>query len=411
MKVLLINKFLYPRGGSESYCFALADLLKAMGHQVIWFSMKDERNIPCEQSAFFADNVDFSGNQSPIQKIKGASRLIYSKENKARISALIEQEHPDVAHLNLVHRHLTFSIVDALKEHHVPMVFTMHDLIALCPNYTMLSHGSICERCSSGGYRPCIQQKCVKDSTLKSLLAALEARHIRRGHGYDQINAFIAPSQFLCDKLTASHFSTSPVIRMTNFLPLGTRYERQSDASGGFLYFGRLSHEKGVRTLVRAFAHCEETLTLAGDGEEREWIAGFLRDNGMEGRVRLVGFQNKESMGALLSSARAVIVPSEWYENCPYTIMEAMSMGKPVLGSRIGGIPELVEDGKTGLLFEPFQEKSLLEALHRFAGLTDAEYAAMADASVAAAKSKFDAQAYGERLVRLYESVEQGRSL
>lgn len=152
MKILLVNKYFNMHGGSETYFFGLADLLRQAGHEVIFFAMQDEKNLPCEQSAYFVSNVEFNGELTATQKLKAAFRMVYSFEAKKKISALIEKEKPDIIHINLFHRVLTASIVDAAKKHGIPVVLTMHDLNCVCPNHVMLDHGKICEACLHGNY-------------------------------------------------------------------------------------------------------------------------------------------------------------------------------------------------------------------------------------------------------------------
>ena len=157
MKILLVNKYFNMHGGSETYFFGLADLLRQAGHEVIFFAMQDEKNLPCEQSAYFVSNVEFNGELTATQKLKAAFRMVYSFEAKKKISALIEKEKPDIIHINLFHRVLTASIVDAAKKHGIPVVLTMHDLNCVCPNHVMLDHGKICEA-PDGRHRERFQQ-------------------------------------------------------------------------------------------------------------------------------------------------------------------------------------------------------------------------------------------------------------
>ena len=175
MKILLVNKYHYVRGGSETYYFGLAQLLQEAGHKVIFFSMQDEKNRPCEQSEYFVSNVEFNGNLSVMQKVKAAMRMVYSLEAKKKISALLEKEKPDIIHIKLFHRVMTASIVDVAKKYRIPVVFTMHDLNCICPNHTMLDHGKICEACLHGNYLNCVKRVGFKNSRAKCMMAAIES--------------------------------------------------------------------------------------------------------------------------------------------------------------------------------------------------------------------------------------------
>lgn len=411
MKVLLVNKFHYRRGGSETYYFALGEALRAMGHEVVHFSMQDERNEPCAQSEYFAAHVGFEAGQGARQKIASALRFVYSPAAGRRLDALIRAEKPDIAHLNLVHRHLTFSIVNALKRRGVPMVMTLHDYIPICPNYTMLSGGEPCERCMAGNPIHCLKRRCVRGSLLMSALSTLEALYLRASRGYDKIDQYIAPSRFMRSMLEKSRFSKSPVLHLCNFLPPGAARARV-DAPGGYLlYSGRLSPEKGVRTLLKAYTETENCpeLRVAGDGTERAWAESFVRERGLSARVKLLGHQGRAEMDALIAGARAIVVPSEWYENCPYSVMEAMAAGKPVLGARIGGIPELVEDGVTGLLFEPFSAESLRASLEALSDMGEEAYLRMCGAAADVAAERFDSERYARAITALYEALQAGQ--
>lgn len=224
MKILLVNKYFNMHGGSETYFFGLADLLRQAGHEVIFFAMQDEKNLPCEQSAYFVSNVEFNGELTAAQKLKAAFRMVYSFEAKKKISALIEKEKPDIIHINLFHRVLTASIVDAAKKHGIPVVLTMHDLNCVCPNHVMLDHGKICEACLHGNYWNCVKRVCFKDSRAKCLMAAIESDFNKRSGLYRKIDLFITPSECYKNKLEASGLTKSPIVHMKNFLPADTKY-------------------------------------------------------------------------------------------------------------------------------------------------------------------------------------------
>ena len=186
MKILLIHKFHYMLGGTETFHYNLAEALTAAGHEVIFFSMYDERNIPCAQDKYFVSNIDYNDpNLSTFKKIKMGIKLIYSFESKHNIEKLIRDEKPDIAHIGLLHRQITFSVVDVLKKYNIPVVMHLHELTAVCPCYTMLRQdGTICSDCATKGYWNCVKNKCMKGSLAKSVLAYTEAQFLRYGHYY-----------------------------------------------------------------------------------------------------------------------------------------------------------------------------------------------------------------------------------
>ena len=209
MKILLIHKFHYMLGGTETFHYNLAEALTAAGHEVIFFSMYDKRNIPCAQDKYFVSNVDYNDpNLSTFKKIKMGIKLIYSFESKHNIEKLIRDEKPDIAHIGLLHRQITFSVVDVLKKYNIPVVMHLHELTAVCPCYTMLRQdGTICSDCATKGYWNCVKNKCMKGSLAKSVLAYTEAQFLRYGHYYDKIDLYIAECNFYKNLVEKAHFT------------------------------------------------------------------------------------------------------------------------------------------------------------------------------------------------------------
>lgn len=413
MKILLVNKYHYVKGGSETYHFGLAKLLESHGHEVIYFAMADEKNLPCKQEKYFVSNVDFNGDISKLQKIKAGFRVLYSFEAKKNISNLIEKERPDVVHINLVHRHITLSIVRAIKKYNIPIVFTIHDLNCVCPNHEMLSNGKICELCLNGKYINCIKNKCVKSSGAKSALAALEAFNYKRMGIYDDIDLFITPSEFYKKKLEESGIIHSKIIHMKNFLPIDTVYSCDNPDMGYLLYFGRISEEKGVLTLVKAVEKLKNSapLYILGTGPVEDEIKSYIEEHNLNGKIKMLGFKSGDELKKYVSQAKCVILPSEWYENGPYAIMEAMSQGKPVIVSYCGGLPEIVEDGKTGFICKPFDSDDLSRCIDKICALSDDEYKVMSKNAVESALKNFNPDSYAQKLTSLYEDLIKSKTI
>lgn len=421
MRVLLVNKFHWPKGGSETYHFALAEGLRAAGHEVAFFSMRDGRNLPCAQERYFVPASDYNGKSSLVAKAREALSLAYSREALRRFEALCRDFRPDVVHMSLVHRQITLSILDApyLAENRVPVVWTSHDYIAVCPSYTMLDgDGRVCDACLDGDFRHCVERRCVKGSRAKSMLAAHEARSIRRRGLYRKIDRIIAPSEFMRGKLLEGGFPDSQVIHMQNFAKDEVLAHGRTDADATdrerpyLLFFGRLSREKGVDVLVEAFLSVAERiygyrLVIAGEGPEREAIERQLAGHPEGGRVELVGFQRGEALRRLVESASLAVSPSRWRENMPYSVVEALAAGTPAVSTRIGGIPELVFEGGTGFLAEPGDAASLADALLRGIALCgDAgAYRAMRSRCRAYVLESCDQSRYVKELVSLYREL------
>lgn len=413
MRILLVNKYFYRKGGAETYFFALVEGLRALGHDVAFFSMQHPNNEPSYWSKYFVSEKDYVGDISAFKKVQEASTLIYSFEAKRKFEALLEEFKPDVIHMNNVHRQLTLSILDApyLKKHHVPVVYTAHDYILVCPAYTMVNgHGEVCDACLDKHFMHAVKNVCVKGSRTKSALATMEAEFLKFYHAYSKINLIIAPSQFMKSKLDEGGFA-SKTVAMQNFLTdsqmaMSTRVantHKFEDAQAGarpyFLFFGRLSKEKGILTLVKAFLQAagldegagSETgtgaghnevlpdtwdLHIVGDGPEREAIEQLIASAGpqAESRIHLLGYKNGEDLQREVGNARFSVLSSEWRENMPYSGLESLAAQTPIIGARIGGIPELVEEGRTGFTFESGNAADLRDVLMRAVGVRQGEY-------------------------------------
>lgn len=412
MKILLVNKYFNVHGGSETYFFGLAEQLQKAGHEVIFFAMDDEKNFPCAQSKFFVSKVEFNGDLTPIQKIKAGLRMVYSLEAKNKISALIEKERPDIIHINLFHRILTASIVDAAKRYRLPVVLTVHDPNCFCPNHTMLNHGRICEACLHGNYANCIKYACFKDSRAKCFMAALESEYNKLSGLYNKIDLFITPSEFYKKKLEKSGLTKSPIVHMKNFLPAKTQYGVHGKRGKYVLYYGRLSQEKGILTLVRAIKRVAGVpLLIVGTGPEEDMIRTEIRRMNLDDRISLVGFKNGEDLWRCVRESACVVVPSEWYEASGYTACEAQSLGKPVVVTDAGGLSENIIDGETGFVCEMKNEAALAEAIEKVMGLSEKDYYEMAQKAAENAKRLFSADLYLTRLTQLYQGLMQGKKI
>ena len=354
MKVLLVNKFHYLKGGSETYYFALGKLLKAKGCEVIYFSMKDDKNLPCAQERYFVNHVDYNNSLSPVQAVVASAKLLYSFEAKRKFEKLLIDEKPDIIHLNIFQSQLTDSIVFAALKHHIPIVYTAHDLKAVCPSYLMMNHGKICSKCIDGKYWHCIGTKCMKNSRAKSLLAALEAEGYRIRKTYNRMNLIICPSQHHKKRMVQGHICDPEILYyMPNFLPEETEFHSGEPNGTYYLYFGRLSEEKGIMTLLQAFnkANVQKPLYIVGAGPQETEIRDYIQQNMTGKTVRMLGYKTGNELKQIISSAYCVILPSECCENAPYSIMEAQAMGRPAIVSDNGGLPELVSDGLNGYIF------------------------------------------------------------
>lgn len=449
MRILLVNKYFYRKGGAETYFFALAEGLRALGHEVAFFSMQHPNNESSYWSKFFVSEKDYVGEISAFKKVQEASTLIYSFEAKHKFEALLEEFKPDIIHMNNVHRQLTLSILDApyLKKHRVPIVYTAHDYILVCPAYTMVNgHGEVCDACLDKHFTHATKNVCVKGSRAKSALATMEAEFLKFHHAYDKIDLIIAPSKFMKSKLDEGGFA-GKTVAMQNFLTdsqmaMGARVanthkfeDAQSGARPYFLFFGRLSKEKGVLTLVKAFLraaglgegagseavveHNEVLpgtwdLHIVGDGPEHEAIEQLIASAGpqAESRIHLLGYKSGEDLQREVGNARFSVLSSEWRENMPYSGLESLAAQTPIIGARIGGIPELVEEGGTGFTFESGNVSDLAETLVKASRVSEIDYRDMQQACGKYVSDRCRQDIYIERLNdAIYADLLKGGSM
>jgi glycosyltransferase involved in cell wall biosynthesis len=348
-RVLMVNKFHYPRGGAEHYMFRLAGLLKQRGTEVDYFAMRDARNLPCPTDRYFVSEVSF---EQPPQGLSGrigmAGRMVYSREARSKMGRLLADRTPDLAHVHNIYHQLSPSLLAPLRRRGVPVVMTVHDFKLVCPVYSLLSHGEICERCVGNGFGPAVRHRCNRGSLSGSLLVAGETwAHRRLGLYRDGVDLFITPSAFARDRLITGGYPAERIVVVPNCV-VADDYHPLHRAGDHALYVGRLSREKGVEVLVRAAAASGARVKMVGDGPLRPTLERMIAESGAD--VELLGFRSGEELSAAVQAASAVVMPSICHDNCPLAVIEAMAWGKPVIGSRVGGIPELVRDGEEGVL-------------------------------------------------------------
>ncbi|ACZ75415.1 glycosyl transferase group 1 [Dickeya parazeae Ech586] len=358
MKVLLVNKFFYIKGGAETVYFQEYDRLKAAGVEVMTFSMLHENNFPSDYAAYFVDNVDYHQRSGVVGAIKTAVNFIHNSQACKKLRALLHQEKPDIVHFHNIYHQLTPSLISVARECGCKTVLTAHDYKMICPSYTMLRDGNVCDACVTGSVFNAFKYRCQQGSASKSLLLSLEAGWQAIARHYQQLDAIISPSEFLRGQLLRKlpHSRIDVIVNGINDdLPLDA-----DEDDGYFLFIGRLSREKGVATLARAHQRMKNNMPLkiVGNGPLYDELVAQFPD------AEFLGYkQQGEELNRLIKRARAVVVPSEYYENCSMSVLESMAFAKPVVGGRIGGIPEQIRDKVDGILFEPGNVQALAEIL------------------------------------------------
>jgi len=349
MRILMINKFLRPVGGAETYVLQLGKYLEKQGHQVQYFGMEHPENVAGNRIGSYTRNVDFH-NISFCEKMRWGSRVVYSVEARRKLRRVLEDFQPEVCHVNNFNYQLTPSILLEIRKwsretgHFCRIVYTAHDYQLVCPNHMCYDGSKNCEKCLDGQFGNCVKGKCIHGSRLRSLLGALESALWHRTGIYRELDVILCCSEFLKEKLDRDPDLCGKTVVCRNF---SFPEEKQQETGKYVLYFGRYSPEKGVGLLVRAAKELPEIpFVFAGAGELEPQLKQIPN-------IKNVGFQTGEALKKIIRDARFTVCPSVWYENCPFAVLESLDCGVPVLGADIGGIPELLRPGVTGNLFPP----------------------------------------------------------
>ena len=345
MKILMVNKFLYPRGGSESYMLYLADYLKKIGHNVEFFGMYDDNNTVGNSAGLYTQNMDFHSHGTG--RFLYPFKIIYSFEAKRKIMRVIDSFKPDIVHLNNINFQLTPSIIYGIKKKKIPIVQTVHDYQMICPNHLLYNFekNTPCEKCTDGSYISCIKNRCIHGSKIKSIIGVIEAQLYRTLKTYKNVDLFVCPSKFLESKLlSARKYYNGKTKTIHNFIDKEKFADASVKGENYIAFAGRLSKEKGIENIRDAAKLLPEyTFMVAGSGPDE----GILRDIS---NVKLAGFLTGDKLCEFIRKAKVLLLPSVCYENCPLSILEAQCMGVPVVTMNSGGMAELVKDGVTGTL-------------------------------------------------------------
>lgn len=364
MRILQINNFHYLRGGAEKCYFDTAKILFNNGHDIAFFSMKHSKNKKSRWSKYFIDYVDYEKKNNFIEKIKIVFKIWYNFQAKKNLEKLIKNFKPDIAHLHNIYHHLSPSIIDTLKKYNIPMVMTLHDYKLICPNYNLFVKDKIWEKSKKYKYYKCFLDKCIKNSYSKSLICVIEAYLHRLIKIYSKIDCFISPSEFLIYKFNKFEFKKE-IIHLPNPL-IDIKNVSNRKEENYILYFGRLSIEKGINDLIKSYSKLNTIckLFIVGSGNEFKKLKLLIEKLNLNKKIILIGYKRDKKLFSLINNAKFVVFPSKWYENAPYSIIEAMSLQKLVICAKVGGIPELIENKKTGFLYDADNTKELADTMN-----------------------------------------------
>jgi glycosyltransferase involved in cell wall biosynthesis len=398
MKIVMANKYFFAKGGAETVYFQERDFLRSSGVEVVDFSMHHEKNEPSDFADDFVENRDYhAGSKSAVNRMVTALTLIHSPQAVKRIKAVIQREKPDILHCHNIYHQLTPSIIRAAKELGVRVVLTLHDYKVVCPTYSQFREGAPCTACEGGDLYNVVRRRCSEGSLGRSALLYAEATFERWNGSYARVDRAIAPSRFMVDAVTRWRFPKERVSLLYNGVdPVRSRVS--SENRGYALFLGRLIAEKGLLTLAEAQVGTDLRVMVAGTGPLEDTLRRSYP------RLELAGQRSGAALTALVEGASFIVVPSLAPENCPMAVLEAMAAGKAVVASRVGGIPELVEEGKTGLLFEAGNADELRRRMLTLAS-SETSQVEMGRNARAKVENEFSIAKHNESLLRIYESV------
>ena len=392
----MVNKFLYPKGGAETYFLKIGSYLEMAGHQVEYFGMFDEKNTVTNSADEYTSNMDF--HISGMKKVLYPLHIIYSFEAKRKIRKVLERFKPDVVHLNNINFQLTPSIIEEIQKHKIPMLQTAHDYQMICPNHLMFDNTKKpCELCVNGSKWNCAKKNCIHGSKLKSIIGSLEAILYSHRKTYSMVDLYICPSQFIENKLNQIDRYRGKTLTIHNFIELN-QIEENNEKGDYVLYFGRLSEEKGLEMFLNSCKKLPHIpFKVAGTGPLDGICQGIPN-------VEYVGFKKGEELNSLISKAMFTVYPSIWYDNCPLSILESEALGTPVIASKMGGIPELIENDETGILIEDINEEKLTKEINALYQ-NEEKRARMSKNCIKKREVMISLENYANRMVELYHNT------
>lgn len=405
MNIVQAHKYYWPRDGASGYALYLSSLLERQGNRIIPFAMKEEQSLRSPYERFFVSEMklDNPGSLNIFKKMSYASRILYSREAKQKMEALLESEHIDLVHLHNIYHHISPSILKSIKKRGIPIVMTLHDYHLISPNYTLYHHGEIHEEDGRDWYLSCVKNKCVKDSRAQSLFASFEMIfHHKIMRYYERlVDRFIAPSLFMRDICLRFGFKKDRVIHIPHPIDVNT-YTVQSSDEAYVLYAGRLSEEKGLEVLLEAAKKTPSiTYKIAGSGPMEAQLKEKVRAESIS-NVIFLGFLSGKILEDVLKKARIIVLPSLWYENYPLSILEAKALGKIMIASKIGGIPGLLPKE---LCTEPGKALDLSRLIETWHAKPSSEREAMGKKLRKEVETVNDPLTHVEKMLELYHSL------
>ena len=406
MRILHVNKFLYRRGGAEGYMFDLAALQRAAGHEVEHFGMSHPENEPMRYADLFPSRVEFEPPPPGVAgKARGVGRMLWSTTARRGIEAVLDDLRPDVVHLHNVYHQLSPSVLAPLRRRGIAAVMTLHDYKLACPTYRFLDHGRPCEACLAHRFWEPLRRRCNGGSLGASAANAVEMSLHTAAKAYGPVGVFACPSRFLETQMRRGRVFPERLRWIPNFVDVASVAPATAPGGGRAVYAGRLSDEKGVDTFVEAVAATPGLeADVAGDGPARPALEALADRLGVAGRIAFHGRLPLDGVHDILRAASVAVCPSRWYENQPLAVLEAFACRVPVIGTGLGGIPELIDPGVDGEIVPPNDPAALADALRRLT-VDPAHAHAMGAAGRAKVERAFSSELHLARLWGLYDEA------
>lgn len=403
LRVLLVNDRHYDYSEAEKYYFNVAELLEEKGHEVSFFSVNDPENYETDCKEIMVEPIKID-EQTMRNKLKSLE-IIYSKPNKDKMLEAINYVRPNIIHIFGFEDKLSPSIIDIAISRKIPIVYSAHNLKPFCPADRMVYKGKKCDECKYGSYIECLRRRCIENSEEKSRFASLKGMTYRLKKVYEKMDYITVTSEFMKNMFIESGINNKNIEVIPNFVDVD-KYEELEPRIGKYaLYIGDLVEEKGVMDLVKAFSGIEEgKLYIAGNGPLKPKIKNYIVRKQLQDKIKIVGNLDEEVLIKLLKDCRFLVYPTLKYESCPSEIAEALVMGKPIIAPEVGGIPELIRNGKNGLLYE----------YNDIIGLTDAMINLFEDVELVKvlgrnskeiAKEAFSKSIYYKKLLGIYNLI------
>ncbi len=394
MRILQISHNNHIVGGSDAVFMQTSALLRAAGHEVIPFCMQSPNNEPTPWADYFPRGAD-TRNARP----RDGLRYFYNGEARRKLTRLLEEHGPvDLAHIHIYHGKQTPAILPVLRARAIPIIQSLHEYKLACPVYTMERNGQTCELCVTGSSLNGLRHRCKENSVLKSLVMVAEHKTARLLGDIRLIDRFLCVSAFQRQVMKRSGIASHKLATLHNFVDTDAiPFEAGHD--GYLFYAGRIEELKGLPTLIDAVKGSRHRLLVAGTGS---WVDTLKERISGAPNIEYLGFHTGSNLRRLMARAKALVIPSKWYENCPMSLLEAKAAGRPVVGADIGGIPELVRQGRDGFLFEPDSVTGLRAALE---ALQRADHATLSRNAREDAVTRFSKRAHLAALLGHYDEV------